>query len=312
MNRNDDRDIYRTGANGIGSSYGESQGSSFDEERFGRERSRGESFQGSSGYGQRSYEGNRSYGGQGSFGQGSPFGRDYRDYPYGRDYGMSRDYGRDYERDQGYYGRDYGIGRDRDDAWSGRDRDRGWFNRDYERPGFRGRDENEDFWGRPRQHEGRSIGERIGDFFRGDDRERERYQTQQWDRHRQDEPGLWDKVKGAFTGKGPKGYTRSDDRIREDVCERLTYHPYVDASDIEVLVRDGEVTLTGSVDDRNSKRLAEDIVEDIRGVRDVHNQIRVKSQLGVGSIGQTQTSGTTPGLSGSSSSSIGTSGGNKR
>ena len=98
-----------------------------------------------------------------------------------------------------------------------------------------------------------------------------------------DHPSLWDRVKGAFTGgsysgKGPKNWTRSDERIREEVCECLTYHPHIDASEIDVTVKDGEVTLTGSVGDRGSKRLAEDIVEDVRGVRDVHNQLRVLRQ----------------------------------
>jgi hypothetical protein len=95
-----------------------------------------------------------------------------------------------------------------------------------------------------------------------------------------DHPSLWDRVKGAFTGgtfsgKGPKNWARSDERIREDVCECLTYHPSIDASEIEVTVKDGEVTLGGTVIDRGSKRLAEDISEDVRGVRDIHNQLRV-------------------------------------
>lgn len=110
-----------------------------------------------------------------------------------------------------------------------------------------------------------------------------------------DHPSLWDRVKGAFSGgtfsgKGPKNWTRSDERIREDVCEALTYHPHVDATEIDVVVKDAEVTLTGTVPDRGSKRLAEDIVEDVRGVKDVHNQLRVVRQAtqGVG----TSTTGT--------------------
>ena len=93
-------------------------------------------------------------------------------------------------------------------------------------------------------------------------------------------PSLWERVKGAFTGKGPKNWMRSDERIREDVCEALTYHPNVDATDIEVAVKDGEVTLTGTVSDRGTKRLAEDVADDVRGVKDVHNQIRVQRQAG--------------------------------
>ena len=79
----------------------------------------------------------------------------------------------------------------------------------------------------------------------------------------------------SFRGRGPKGYQRSDERIREDVCERLTDDDYVDASDIEVTVAGGTVTLAGTVDDRSAKRRAEDVVESVTGVKDVLNQLRV-------------------------------------
>jgi hypothetical protein len=83
--------------------------------------------------------------------------------------------------------------------------------------------------------------------------------------------------RGRFAGRGPKGWHRPDDRIREDVNERLTDHPHVDASELEVSVQNGEVTLTGTVEERHAKRLAEDIAESVSGVRDVHNQIRVQT-----------------------------------
>jgi hypothetical protein len=82
--------------------------------------------------------------------------------------------------------------------------------------------------------------------------------------------------RGRYSGRGPKGWQRSDDRIREDVNERLTDHPHIDASEIDVKVQNGEVTLTGTVDERQAKRLAEDIAESVSGVREVHNQIRVQ------------------------------------
>ena len=77
-----------------------------------------------------------------------------------------------------------------------------------------------------------------------------------------------------YSGHGPRGYQRSDDRIREDVCDRLTDDPWVDCSDVEVTVRGGEVTLSGSVRDRSDKRRTEDIIEGISGVREVHNNLR--------------------------------------
>jgi osmotically-inducible protein OsmY len=81
---------------------------------------------------------------------------------------------------------------------------------------------------------------------------------------------------GTHAGKGPKGWKRSDERIAEEVNQRLTDHPYVDPSGIEVAVQDGEVTLTGVVDERRAKRLAEDIAASVSGVRDVHNRLRLQ------------------------------------
>jgi osmotically-inducible protein OsmY len=79
---------------------------------------------------------------------------------------------------------------------------------------------------------------------------------------------------GPHSGKGPKNYRRSDERIREEVSEMLMRHGEIDASDIEVEVAEGVVTLRGSVDTRRTKRLAEDIVDSVRGVEDVRNEIK--------------------------------------
>jgi len=83
----------------------------------------------------------------------------------------------------------------------------------------------------------------------------------------------------GYAGRGPKGYVRTDERIREDVCDRLSSNDEVDATDISVLVENGEVTLEGSVETRHMKRLAEDIAEDVSGVSDVHNTIRVQKPI---------------------------------
>jgi hypothetical protein len=82
---------------------------------------------------------------------------------------------------------------------------------------------------------------------------------------------------GGHRGVGPQGYARSDERIREDVCERLTLHDAIDASRIEVNVADGVVTLGGDVPERYMKHLAEDAVVDTIGVKDVENALRVRS-----------------------------------
>src|SRR6185369_5457276 len=80
---------------------------------------------------------------------------------------------------------------------------------------------------------------------------------------------------GPYAGRGPRGYQRSDERIREDVCERMCECGELDASEIEVRVSNAEVTLLGTVHDRHDKRLAEDLTDRVSGVREVHNQIRV-------------------------------------
>lgn len=79
-------------------------------------------------------------------------------------------------------------------------------------------------------------------------------------------------------GRGPRGYRRSDERIRDDICDMLTEDPYIDASNMEVTVKDCEVTLSGSVSSREDKRRAEDLAERVSGVKDVHNTLRVSAQ----------------------------------
>jgi hypothetical protein len=78
-----------------------------------------------------------------------------------------------------------------------------------------------------------------------------------------------------YAGRGPRNYRRTDERIHEDVCERFTEDPRVDAFDIEVRVKDGEVTLTGNVSSREQKRRAEDVALSVSGVRDVINELRI-------------------------------------
>lgn len=95
---------------------------------------------------------------------------------------------------------------------------------------------------------------------------------QQFGRGASQNQGEWQR--GEQRGKGPKGYTRSDERIREDVCDRLSDDDELDASEITVTVKGGEVTLEGSVSDRHAKQRAEDLAETVSGVRDVDNKLR--------------------------------------
>lgn len=96
-------------------------------------------------------------------------------------------------------------------------------------------------------------------------------------------PGGW--AEGPHSGKGPQGYQRSNERIHEEVCETLTRHSHVDASNIRIRVENGEITLEGTVSSRREKRLAEEAVENLSGVRDVHNHLRVGQPSGNGGTG---------------------------
>jgi osmotically-inducible protein OsmY len=241
------------------------------------------------------------YGG-GSYGRG-PAGRDYgRDYgrgygrgDYGRDYG-AREYGprrgregdfieRGYERshrraderdERGGYQTDYGRTSERFFGPRGKDYDPDDYNQGYGPVGYdrrsRRHDDDDDTDDRRERHhgrEGRNWVERAADevrswFGNDDDDERRRASA------------------GRHRGRGPRNYRRSDERIRDDINDRLTDHDWLDASDIEVSVVAGEATLTGVVESRYAKRLAEDIAESVSGVTNVQNNLRVNRGWEVG------------------------------
>lgn len=97
------------------------------------------------------------------------------------------------------------------------------------------------------------------------------YQNQE---HGSNRSGM-ERLTGGHKGKGPRGYHRSDERIQEDVNDRLSDDAYVDASDIDVKVENGTIILSGHVPDKKAKRLAEDIAESVRGVNNVENRLRI-------------------------------------
>ena len=208
---------------------------------------------------------------------------DYRD-----DYDRERRY-----RGESYYGGEYrrrrGDGEDRGFFERAGDEVRSWFG-DEDAHRRRERDERDESrgWGGPSREWSASARDedmRGGRWQYRDLGYREphwtsppqRYGGPSWTResgygHEGREGGLFG---GPHAGRGPRGYTRSDDRIREDVCDRLCEHGFVDASDVEVRVASGEVTLLGSVRSRQEKRVAEDIAEQVSGVRQLHNELRV-------------------------------------
>jgi osmotically-inducible protein OsmY len=258
-----------------------------DEERYrddyGREGARNRpGYEGSDYYGRsRSYQGGDwgpdRGGGPGDYGQ--DFARDVRRDSYGdRDYGgfqpnnpfpsnrayeyddwnhpAARGYRRDPSR-SGEWNRGRDYGRERGGAFWNSDADnrrdwelnrRSWSGSDYGR-GYGS--EERGFWDR--------ASDEVASWFGDEEAERRRRQ----DHHR---------------GRGPRNYTRSSDRIREDVNDRLTDDWHVDASDIEVTVSGTEITLSGTVTSRDQRRRAEDIAESVSGVTHVQNNLRVKQQ----------------------------------
>jgi hypothetical protein len=82
---------------------------------------------------------------------------------------------------------------------------------------------------------------------------------------------------GGRQARAPRGYQRSDERIREDICDTVI-RMGIDAGDVDINVERCEVTLTGTVDNRYDKRRLEDLAESVSGVKHVHNQLRVEEQ----------------------------------
>ncbi len=64
-------------------------------------------------------------------------------------------------------------------------------------------------------------------------------------------------------------------RFHQEIWELLSNNADLDATEIELHVGAGEVTLTGSVDSRDARELAEDLVSSVIGVREVNNRLKV-------------------------------------
>jgi osmotically-inducible protein OsmY len=226
------------------------------------------------------------------------FGNESAGYDRERDFGDSAGYGsggsaRDW-RD--VMGADRRMrGRASDGTGYARSRERGYGGSFGAGPSYGrgddGRYGSSDFGrGSREEYEDRNFLQRAGDEIRswfGDD-EAERRRERDF---RGGEYGAPD-----YRGRGPKGYQRSDERIREDVNDRLTDDPHVDASDIEISVSGREVTLSGTVNSRFEKRRAEDIAEAVSGVANVQNNLHLRQALGAGvsgNSGTTQATATT-------------------
>lgn len=203
-------------------------------------------FQGGRGYGQTDWGGN-----QQDWSQGGGMGYGQTDWR-----GQQSGYG-----NQGFGGQGYGNQGYGNQGFGGQ----GFGNQGFGGQGFGNQ-------GLSERGMGRSFGSSYGQQEWGQGTG-SGYGQSDWGSSRQD----WMR-QGPHSGKGPQGYKRSDERIKEDISERLAQHGQLDASGITVQVKEGEVTLTGTVDSRQAKRLAEDIVESCSGVGDVQNQLRVQKE----------------------------------
>src|SRR6185437_2837558 len=76
---------------------------------------------------------------------------------------------------------------------------------------------------------------------------------------------------------GPKGYQRSDERLKEDISERLMESHRIDSSEVTVEVQSAKVILEGTVPSRYMKQAIEDLVDRCPGVKDIDNRVRVAS-----------------------------------
>ena len=104
--------------------------------------------------------------------------------------------------------------------------------------------------------------------------------------------GHEDELRASHRGRGPRSYKRSDARIQEDINDRLTEDAYLDATDIEVTVTGGEVVLSGIVPSREDKRRAERLTEEVSGVGDVQNNLRLRRPDAAETLSETLPGGT--------------------
>ncbi|MBU8977990.1 MULTISPECIES: BON domain-containing protein [unclassified Lysobacter] len=249
------------------SSYG-AQGR--EDERYGSSRSRG-----------------REYGGFGDRSRGEyAYGRDYagsasQDYDGYGSLGRTRQSGQDYSNLQGYGTQAHGQGEHSQGTHgygSGREF------RGYE-GGEAGRSTGTRHWERG-YGEGYGLSSGYADEQAYDNRYgASGYATGYASRAqtRSDYPGSSQREgRRSYRGLGPKSYTRSDERLLEDIHERLTEDDYLDASDITVRCVGGVITLEGTVAERWMKHRAEDLADASSGVKQVDNRIQVQAARSTG------------------------------
>ncbi len=276
-----------------GQDYGRDYGRSFGRDDWARSRRDEGGYRQSryseSQYGQNQYDPGRNWNeGRGNYGSSPDWDAWNRNQRHARE--PQRSYGGGYRDDEYGYAQRYGVGYSGSQSY-GRERPFG--------------DERFNMGDHPRYFGTGYYGEGTSAFGGGFGEERSRGQPASYGRYGEAEhssrfygggadhertgqrPGL---LRRLF-GTGPKGYQRSDERLREDISERLMQAPDIDSSEVTVLVAGAKVTLEGTVPDRHMKHAIEDLVDACPGVQDIDNRVRVDRNAG--SYG----SGTTSGMS---------------
>lgn len=82
-------------------------------------------------------------------------------------------------------------------------------------------------------------------------------------------------VDRQHAGKGPRGYTKRDQAILEEICEELTRDSHIDASQLSVQVVDGVVILSGEIESLEAKDRIMGIVSEVHGISQFVNEMRV-------------------------------------
>jgi osmotically-inducible protein OsmY len=78
------------------------------------------------------------------------------------------------------------------------------------------------------------------------------------------------------SSRGQRARRRPDESLAREISEVLTNDPELDATEIEVQVEGGAVTLSGTVTSSDAKLLAEELAESFPGVREVHNRLTIE------------------------------------
>lgn len=260
-----------------------------DWNKYGRESGFGQSNQRDQSYGQqygRSYAGSQNRGENQTYNSHqNDWNQNYNsDSQYGSRYGQGREqnssrYSNQYHprgADQGSYGQDTGVN-SRFQGSNGYSNFEGW---DSQNRNYGGNDSQQSIYG--------SAG--FGSLGTGSGSLESRRSNNNSYSYSSVDSNSGRQTPASYYGKGPKNFKRSDERIREELSEMFTRHHDVDASDIEIEVKEGEVTLSGFVPERRMKYLAEDLAEKSMGVRDVTNNIRVRKEDSPGMSSSSQSS----------------------